>query len=40
MAPDSRIRNLMASPLVRKVLGLKFEGCWSGFGRKNLTMFS
>ena len=25
MAPDSRIRNLMASPIVREVLGLKFQ---------------
>ena len=25
MAPDSRIRDLMASPIVREVLGLKFE---------------
>ena len=25
MAPDSRIRDFIASPIVRQVLGLKFE---------------
>ena len=32
MAPDSRIRNLMASPIVREVLGLKFQTSGWGLG--------
>ena len=30
MVPDSRIRNLMASPIVREVLGLKSQASGQG----------
>ena len=33
LGPDPRIRNLMAFPIGREVLGLKFGCFWIGFGK-------